>query len=60
MRDVSSLLSDAIDSIVEAKAESDIDSLFKPGGTTALNSKIGGLDDFELICFIVVREVGGP
>jgi hypothetical protein len=55
MRGVSKLLTDAINSIVEVKAESDIDSLFTPGGTTALNTKISGLDDFELICFLVVR-----
>jgi len=56
MRVVSTLLSDAISSIIEVKEESDIDSLFSPGGTSALNTKISGLDDFELICFIVVRH----
>lgn len=55
MRPVSTLLTDAINSIVEVKAESDIDSLFSPGGTTALDNRIDGLDDFELICFLVVR-----
>lgn len=55
MRGVSSLLTDAIKSIVDVKAESDIDSLFSPGGTSALNKKINGLDDFEMICFLVVR-----
>jgi len=52
---VSTLLSDAINSIIEVKEESDIDSLFSPGGTSALNTSISGLDDFELICFLVVR-----
>lgn len=55
MRSVSSLLTDAINSIIDVKAESDIDSLFSPGGTSALNTKISGLDDFEMICFLVVR-----
>ncbi len=55
MRAVSELLSEAINSIVDVKEESDIDSLFKPGGTSALMSEISGLDDFELICFLVVR-----
>ncbi|MDF1495823.1 helicase-related protein [Caproiciproducens sp. CPB-2] len=55
MRSVSALLTDAIHSIVEVKAESDIDSLFSPGGTTALDTRIDGLEDFELICFLVVR-----
>ena len=58
MSSVSSLLTDAIRSIVEVKAESDVDSLFSPGGTTALNANISGLDDFELICFLVVRPAG--
>ena len=39
----------------EAKEESDIDSLFSTGGTSALMSEISGLDDFELICFLVVK-----
>lgn len=52
---VSELLSDSINSIIDVKEESDIDSLFKPGGTSALLSDISGLDDFELICFLVVE-----
>ena len=55
MRSISSLLTDAINSIIDVKAESDIDSLFSVGGTSALNTKISGLDDFEMICFLVVR-----
>ena len=55
MSEVSELLSEAINSIIDAKEESDIDSLFKSGGTTALLSTISGLDDFELICFLVVK-----
>jgi SNF2 family DNA or RNA helicase len=55
MRSVSALLTEAINSIIAVKAESDIDSLFSPGGTSALNTKISGLDDFELICFLVVK-----
>ena len=52
---VSQLLNEAINSIIDIKEESDIDSLFSGGGTTALMSAISGLDDFELICFLVVR-----
>ncbi len=55
MAEVSKLLSEAINSIIDAKEESDIDSLFKSGGTTALLSAVSGLDDFELICFLVVK-----
>ena len=55
MAQVSVLLEDAINSIIDVKEESDIDSLFSAGGTSALLDEIGGLDDFELICFMVVK-----
>ena len=55
MAEVSALLSKAINSIIDTKEESDIDSLFKNGGTTALLYTVSGLDDFELICFLVVK-----
>ena len=54
MKAVSALLRETIRSIVDCKEESDIDSLFSPGGTSALLSEVSGLDDFELICFLVV------
>lgn len=56
MQKYSDLLEAAVLSIVDAKADSDLDSLFRAGGTTALLDKVSGLDDFELICFVVVRE----
>lgn len=52
----SDLLEEAVLSIVDAKEDSDLDSLFRAGGTTALLNQISGLDDFELICFLVVKE----
>ena len=52
---ISELLSEAINSIIDVKEENDIDSLFKSGGTSALLSQVSGLDDFELICFLVVK-----
>lgn len=55
MLEISELLSDAINSIIDCKEESDIDSLFSAGGTSALMSTVSGLDDFELICFLVVK-----
>ena len=51
---VSVLLEDAITSIIEAKEEGDIDSFFGAGKTTFLDKGFSGLDDFELICFMVV------
>lgn len=55
MTEMSELLSEAINSIINCKEESDIDSLFSAGGTSALMSAVSGLDDFELICFLVVK-----
>lgn len=55
MGEMSELLSEAITSIINVKEESDIDSLFSVGGTSALMSNISGLDDFELVCFLVVK-----
>lgn len=55
MSEISELLSEAINSIIDVKEENDIDSLFKSGGTSALLSQVSGLDDFELICFLAVK-----
>lgn len=55
MSEMSELLSEAINSIIDSKEESDIDSLFAAGGTSALMSEVSGLDDFELISFLVVK-----
>lgn len=52
----STLLNDAIRSMIEVKEERDLDSLFSGGHTTALTQTIAGLQDFELIAFIVVRD----
>ncbi len=54
MSGMSALLSDTINSIIDTKEESDIDSLFKSGGTSALLSEVKGIDDFELVTFLVV------
>ena len=54
MRRVSELLRDAISSIVSVKEESDIDSFFGSGQTSFLSGNISGIDDFELLCFMVV------
>jgi SNF2 family DNA or RNA helicase len=49
------LLEKAVHSIINVKEERDVNSLFRAGGTTALTGDIKGLDDFELICFVVIR-----
>ena len=51
----SKLLGNAIASIIEVKEESDIDSFLGGEQMSFLMNEIKGLDDFELICFLVVR-----
>ena len=55
MSALSKLLGDAISSIIEVKEESDIASFLGGGQISFLTNEIKGLDDFELICFLVVR-----
>lgn len=51
----SGLLNGAIRAMIDAKEERDLDSLFSTGTTTALSHTIRGLQDFELIAFVVVE-----
>ncbi len=51
----SKLLEGAISSIINVKEESDFESLFSSGESSYLKNTISGLDDFELICFLVVK-----
>jgi len=55
MKRYSNLLSDAITSIVNVKEQSDIDLLLSGFQGELFTKEIKGLDDFELICFLVVR-----
>lgn len=52
----SQLLETAIGSIIEVKEQSDLES-FLGGGNVSFrkSTKINGLDDFELVCFLVIR-----
>lgn len=54
MSKISQLLEHAIGSIIDAKDEEDISSFFSAGQTTFQSSGFSGLEDFELICFMVV------
>jgi hypothetical protein len=51
----SALLDRAIAAIIEVKADKDLDTLFAGRQTTALTDTIDGLDDFELVCFLVIQ-----
>ncbi len=55
MQNYSALLNRAVESILNVKNDKEVDSLFSPGGTTALINTIKGLEDFELITFMVVK-----
>jgi SNF2 family DNA or RNA helicase len=55
MDSYSELLKKSISSILKTEEEKDVLSLFKSGGTTALTSKIKGIEDFKLISFIIIK-----
>ena len=56
MKEVSELLQTAIESIISVKAQTDIENFLSGGDVSFANaSRIKGLDDFELICFLVIR-----
>jgi hypothetical protein len=55
MQHYSDLLSDAISSIITVKEESDIDSFLSGVQGSLFTEEIKGLDDFELICFLVIK-----
>ena len=55
MNKYSELLGKAIQSIVSVKAESDIDSFLDGYVGELFEERVAGLDDFELICFLVIK-----
>ena len=55
MKKYSELLGKAIASIIEVKEENDIDSFLNGKQISFLSNEIKGLDDFELICFLIIR-----
>jgi SNF2 family DNA or RNA helicase len=56
MSNYSDLLGQSIRSMIEVQEDSDIDSLFSGATTSALVDTIQGLDDFELIAFLVIHQ----
>ena len=55
MSKYSEMLGEAIASIIEVKDESDIDSFLSGKQMSFLTETINGLDDFELISFLVIK-----
>lgn len=56
MQTYSDLLGKAIHSMIQVKEDKDLDSLFSGVSPTALVQSFTGLDDFELISFLVIQE----
>lgn len=56
MSQYSSLLEDTILSIIDVKNESDINSFLSGKEMSFLSESIEGLDDFELISFLVIKD----
>ena len=55
MNAYSQLLSKAITSIIDVKEQSDIDSFLSGVQGALFIEQVKGLDDFELICFLVIK-----
>lgn len=55
MKKYSQLLETAVESIIDVKKQSDITALFKQGSSILNGKRITGLDDFELLAFVVVK-----
>lgn len=51
----SRLLDRSIESIIDVKEADDLNTLFNTGSDILFNSGIQGLDDFELITFVVIK-----
>jgi superfamily II DNA or RNA helicase len=57
MKVYSALLGQSIHSMIERQQEQEVDSLFSPGRTSALTQNPTGMEDFELVNFLVIQAV---
>jgi hypothetical protein len=55
MQKYNNLLKRAVEGILEVKSQSDLNALFTQGSIALENMNIKGLEDFELLAFIVVK-----
>ena len=55
MKKYSELLHKSIQSIISVKEQQDLNSIFTSGGTSISSDKIKGLNDFELIGFLIIK-----
>ncbi len=56
MRFYSELLGKAVKAVVQAKDQSQVDDFLGGDAVSLIGDGISGLDDFELICFLIVKE----
>ena len=54
MKPFQKLLAPAVASVVGKKEERAVASLFSPGGTHAMKGEFAGINDFEVVAFLVV------
>ncbi|MEX2531416.1 MAG: helicase-related protein [Gemmatimonadota bacterium] len=59
MEDVRKLLASAVRSVVGKREERAVESLFQPGGTHALKGEFVGMNDFEVVAFLVITDAAG-
>lgn len=55
MTKFSEMLGDAINSVIDVKDQNELDLFLNGQAISFLSNEIKGLDDFELICFLVVK-----
>ncbi len=60
MSSVQKALATAVASIVGKKEERAVASLFSPGGTHAKKGEFQGINDFEVVAFLVVLPEAAP
>lgn len=59
MRHASDLLREAVRSIMDQDDATAADSFFTGSMGSFLDENVKGLDDFELVCFLVIRPATG-
>jgi hypothetical protein len=60
MRNAQRLLAAAVGSVVGKTEERAVASLFTPGGTHGLAGEFAGMDDFEVVAFLVILPEANP
>jgi hypothetical protein len=53
------LLSTAVQALTGAAEERGVESLFTPGGTVIQKDSFKGMDDFEVICYLILMAREG-